>query len=114
RQLLECADSFGAFGNYLGDALGAALGAVVSGPGGAPTAGVPLAPGLTGRTGAGASVSGSLNALRSGLLKTKMPSRSSTLANHMPLSEGPPTVSLWTALSSGEVVKVMTNCVFPN
>ena len=40
----------------------------------------------------------------------KVPSRPSTLANHMPSSVRLPIVSLCSVLSSGEVVKVKTNC----
>ena len=55
-------------------------------------------------------VSGSFSAVRSGLLTTKVPSRPSALANHIPSSVRLPIVSLCSALSSGEVVKVTTNC----
>ena len=41
---------------------------------------------------------------------SSVPSCSSVRASHMPSPLGPPIVSLCTALSSAEVVKVITNC----
>src|SRR5262249_46098435 len=50
-----------------------------------------------------------LKTLRSALLTTKVPSRPSTFANHIPSGVWLPIVSLRSALSSGEVVKVKTS-----
>ena len=58
---------------------------------------------------AGCCTSGSFKALKSGLLMTNAPSRSSVRANHIPSPLGPPIVNLCEALSSGEVVNVMTS-----
>ena len=52
-------------------------------------------------------MSGNLNAFRSGLLSTKVPSRSSVRANHIPSPAEAPTTSLCMFLSSGEVVNVI-------
>ena len=43
---------------------------------------------------------------------TKVPSRSSVRANHIPPPAAPPITSLCTALSSGDVVKVIVACGF--
>ena len=69
--------------------------------------GVPvvLADGLG--VGLGLSTNGNFNALKSGLLSTNVPSRSSVRANHMLSPVGPPTISLCVFLSSGEVVNVI-------
>src|SRR5688572_9456348 len=101
--------------NYFGDAemagvvdrLGEAIGSGV-----ALTAGVPaaLGPALAVGDGEGKATSGRRNALKSGLLITKVPSRSSVRANHMPSPAEAPIISLCTFLSSGEVVKVMVSC----
>ena len=53
---------------------------------------------------------GNLSAFRSGLLITNVPSRSSTFANHIPSGVAAPAVNLCTALSSADVVNVMTSC----
>ncbi len=53
----------------------------------------------------GAFTKGNFNAVKSGLLMTKVPSRPSTLANHIASSVRFPIVSLCNVLSSGEVVK---------
>ena len=59
--------------------------------------------------GDGGCTSSPRNALKSELLITKAPSCSSVRAIDVPSGEGPPIVSLCWALSSGEVVKLMTN-----
>ena len=61
---------------------------------------------------AGTWTSESRSALKSGLLMTNVPSRSSVRASHIPSPAGPPTISLCTALSSAEVVKLIINCGF--
>src|SRR5688572_11621331 len=89
--------------NYFGDAetagvvdrLGEAIGSGVA---------------LTAGDGPGKATSGRRNALKSGLLITKVPSRSSVRANHMPSPAEAPIISLCTFLSSGEAVKVIVIC----
>ena len=60
--------------------------------------------------GDGVATNGSFNAPSSELLITKVPSRSSVRTNHMPSPADAPTMSLCTALSSGDVVKVTVSC----
>src|SRR5207237_4301236 len=57
--------------------------------------------------GLGVATNGSLNAFKSGLFITKVPSRSSVRANHIPSPAEAPTTSLCTFLSSAEVVNVI-------
>ena len=64
---------------------------------------------LTEGGGAGGCASSARNALKSALLMTKAPSSSSVRATDVPSGDGPPMVSLCWALSSGEVVKLMTS-----
>src|SRR5437899_5799872 len=52
---------------------------------------------------------GSFSAFKSGALITNVPSRSSTLANHIPSPLGLPIVTLCEALSSGDVVNATTS-----
>lgn len=59
--------------------------------------------------GDGGCTSSARNALKSELLITKAPSCSSVRAIDVPSGEGPLIVSLCRALSSGEVVKLMTS-----
>lgn len=62
--------------------------------------------------GAAAVASGNVSALWSGSLTTKVPSRPSTCAYHIPSGVRLPIVNLCRALSSGEVVKVITSVAF--
>src|SRR6266403_3407639 len=71
-----------------------------------------LGPGAVGEGLPGAMVRGNCSALKSVLLMTKMPSRSSTRANQFPWPAAPPMDNLWELLSSGDVVKVIVSCGF--
>src|SRR6266550_3773259 len=53
---------------------------------------------------------GSFNAFKSELLITKVPSRPSTCAHHMPSSVWLPTVSVEESLLSGPYMKVRVSC----
>src|SRR5207237_4651332 len=75
--------------------------------------GEPVMEGLGDALGVGeaaAFAKGNFSAVKSGLLITNVPSRSSVLANHIASSVCLPMVNLCCALSSGELVKLMTNC----
>ena len=78
------------------------------GPGVAVGASVALGAGEAGA----AFTNGNFNAVKSGLLTTKVPSRPSTLANHIASLFRFPIVSLCNVLSSAELVKVITSCGF--
>src|SRR5437660_8838990 len=64
--------------------------------------------------GDGGCTSAPRNAFKSELLITNVPSYSSVRAIDVPSGEGPPIVSLCSALSSGEVVKLATSCGLSN